>query len=51
MCTQARFRKKHHLEDLVVPVNYLLDKAYTCNVPFSMCLVDLEKLFDIVNQA
>ena len=49
--TQAGFRKKHRLEDLVVPVDYLLDRAYTCNMPLSMCLVDLEKAFDIVNRA
>ena len=41
-------QKKHHLEDLVIPVDYLLDKAYTCNIPLSICLVDLEKAFDTV---
>ena len=49
--TQAGFIKKHRLEDLVVLVDYLLDRAYTCNMPLSMCLVDLEKAFDTVKQA
>ena len=51
MHTQAGFRKKHHLEDLVIPVDYLLDRAYICKIPLSMCLVDLEKAFDTVNRA
>ena len=49
--TQAVFRQKQLLEDLVVPVDCLLDRAYMCKLPLSMCLVDLEKPFDKVNQA
>ena len=45
------FRKKHRLEDLAVPVDYLLDRVYICKIPLSMCLVDLEKAFDTVNRA
>ena len=41
--------KKHRLEDLVVPVDYLLDRAYTCNIPLSVYLVDLENAFNTVN--
>ena len=44
-------QKKYCLEDLVVPVDYLLDRAYPCNMPLSICLVDLEKVFDTVNRA
>ena len=50
-CTQARFRKKYHLEDFIVPVDYLLNRTYTCKVLLSMCLVDQGKAFDTVNQA
>ena len=49
--TQAGFRKKHHLEDLVIPVDYLLYRAYICKILLSMCLVDLEKAFNTVNRA
>ena len=51
MCTQAGFRKRHRLEDLAIPVNYLLDRAYICKIPLSMYLVDLEKAFNTVNLA
>ena len=49
--TKAGFRKKHHLEDLAVPVDYLLDGENTCSMPLSICLVDLEMAFDTVNRA
>ena len=48
-CTQAGFRIKHCLKDLVVPIDYLLDRAYTCNMPLNMCLLDLDKAFNTVN--
>ena len=43
--------KKHRLEEFVIPVDYLPDRAYICKIPLSMCLVDLEKVFDMVNWA
>ena len=46
--TQAGFRWHYHLEDLVVPVDYLLAWAQTCGMPLALCLVDLEKAFDTV---
>ena len=46
--TQAGFRQHYHLEDLLVPVDYLLAWAQTCGTPLALCLVDLEKAFDMV---
>ena len=36
------------MEDLIVPVDYLLARAQTCGTPLALCLVDLEKAFDTV---
>ena len=46
--TQAGFRRHYHLEDLIVPVDYLLERAQTQGTPLALCLVDLEKAFDMV---
>ena len=46
--TQAGFRRYYRLEDLIVPVDYLLARAQTRGTPLALCLVDLEKAFDIV---
>ena len=46
--TQAGFRWHYRLEDLVVPVDYLLARAQTRGMPLALCLVDLEKAFDTV---
>ena len=46
--TQAGFRWYYHLEDLIVPVDYLLARAQTCGIPLALCLVDREKAFDTV---
>ena len=46
--TQAGFRRHYRLEDLIVPVDYLLAWAQTRGIPLELCLVDLEKAFDTV---
>ena len=46
--TQAGFRRHYCLEDLIVPVDYLLARAQTRGTPLALCLVDLEKAFDTV---
>ena len=46
--TQVDFRRYYHLEDLIVPVDYLLARAQTRSTPLALCLVDLGKAFDIV---
>ena len=46
--TQAGLRRYYHLEDLIVPVDYLLARAQTRGTPLALCLVDLEKAFDTV---
>ena len=42
------FRWYYHLENLIVPVDYLLARAQTRGIPLALCLVDLEKAFDTV---
>ena len=46
--TQAGFRRYYRLEDLIVPVDYLLAHAQTRGTPLALCLVNLEKAFDTV---
>ena len=46
--TQAGFRRYYRLEDLIVPVDYLLARAQTRGTPLALCLVYLEKAFDVV---
>ena len=46
--TQAGFRRHYYLEDLIMPVDYLLARAQTHSTPLALCLVDLEKAFDLV---
>ena len=46
--TQAGFRLHYCLEDLILPVDYLLAHAQTWGTPLALCLVDLEKAFDTV---
>ena len=46
--TQVGFRRHYHLEDLIVPVEYLLTRAQTRGTSLVLCLVDLEKAFDTV---
>ena len=41
-------RRYHRLEDLIVPVDYLLARAQTQGTPLALCLVDLGKAFDTV---
>lgn len=46
--TQAGFRKRHRLEDLLIPVDYIIARAQTRCQPLCLCFVDLEKAFDTV---
>ena len=45
---QVGFRRNYRLEDLIVPIDYLLARAQTRVTYLALCLVDLEKAFDIV---
>ena len=49
--TQAGFRRKHRLEDLVVAVDYLLDRAAALRTPLVLTFVDITKAFDSVPRA
>ena len=46
--TQVGFRKRHRLEDLLVPVDYIIARAQATRQPLCLCFVDLEKAFDTV---
>ena len=46
--TQAGFRRHYRLEDLLVPVDYILARAQTRKLLLVLCLVDLEKAFDTI---
>ena len=46
--TQVGFRRYYHLEDLIVPVDYLLARAQMRGTLLALCLVDLEKAFNMV---
>ena len=46
--TQVGSWRHYHLEDLNVPVDYLLAWAQTHGTPLALCLVDLEKTFETV---
>ena len=46
--TQAGLRRHYRLEDLLIPVDYILARAQARKLPLVLCLVDLEKVYDIV---
>ena len=46
--TQAGFRRRHRLEDLIIPLDYLISRAQRTRESLSICFVDLEKAFDTV---
>ena len=46
--TQAGFRRHYRLEDLLVPVDYILARAQTRKLPLVLCLVELENTFDAI---
>lgn len=46
--TQVGFRPAHRLEDLVLLVDYLVDRAKCKNEPLAIGFIDLEKAFDRV---
>ena len=47
--TQAGFRRHHHLEDLLILVDYTIARAQQQGQALSISLVDLEKAFDTVS--
>ena len=46
--TQVGFRKHHRLEDMVLAVDFALDRAKAKRQPLALCFLDLEKAFDRV---
>ena len=46
--TQAGFRRHYRLEDLLVPVDYILARVQARKLSLVLCLVDLEKAFDVI---
>ena len=46
--TQAGFRCHHRLEDLILPVDYLIYHVQRLKTPLALCFVDMEKAFDMV---
>ena len=46
--TQAGFQCHHCLEDLILPVDYLISHAQRLKTPLALCFVDMEKAFNMV---
>ena len=46
--TQAGFRKHHRLEDMVLAIDFALDRAQAQRTPLALAFLDLEKAFDRV---
>ena len=46
--TQAGLCRYYRLEDLLIPVDYILARAQARKLPLVLCLADLEKVFDAV---
>ena len=45
---QAGFRCHHRLEDLTVPVDYLVLRVHRLKTPLALCFGDMEKAFDTI---
>lgn len=45
------FRPNHRLEDLLLLVDYILDRAQASKTPLALAFIDLEKAFDRVPRA
>ena len=46
--TQAGFRKHHRLEDMVLAIDFAIDRAQAKRTPLALAFLDLEKAFDRV---
>ena len=44
--TQVGFRHHHRLEDLILPVDYLISHTQRLKTPLALCFVVIEKAFD-----